>query len=90
MSYVTHTPQVSARMHDLLNLFSGLYEWHNFGKGDVLFFRNQAKADEIVSEVSELLGISKQQALQVLLVKTDHKITLGEDGYIFTYDSSKL
>src|SRR5665213_2909679 len=87
---VTHGPETANRMHDLLNLFSGLYDWHNFGKGDELRIRNQPMADEIIAEVAALLSVGKEDALHILLTKADHKITIDDAGYRFTYDPTTL
>ncbi len=84
------THEVAERMHDLLNLFSGLYSYRDFGKGDVLQIRNKELADSVIAEASALLNLSKDDALHILVTKANHKITYGQSGMVFTYDKSLL
>ncbi len=90
---VAHTGPTADKMHDLLNLFSGLYDWHDYkdGRGNVLHIRHKERADAIVAEAAALLNVPKEHALNILVTKADHKTYHTADGGMgFSYDASLL
>jgi hypothetical protein len=93
----THTGREADKMHDLLNLYSGLYDMHDHGDGRGLraHVRCPGTADAVAAEAAGVLGVTEEQAHLVLQGAAGHRTAHVDDaepakGMTFEYDEGLL